>query len=83
MKLIGTVLLLLFTISFTSCTSEYEERLEEAKLLRQRLLLVEETHFLSPKAELVQEMEQIQTEISFLAKISGNEELFMEEIEKY
>ena len=82
MKLIGTALLL-FTLILGSCTSEYEERLDDAKVLRQRFLVVEETHFLSPNVELVKEMDKIQSEIQFLAKTSGNEDLFMEEIQKY
>jgi len=82
MRLLGTALLL-FTCLLGSCTSEYEERLEEARVLRERFLLVEESNFLSPNTELVNEMEKIESEIQLLAKISGNEELFLIDIKKY
>lgn len=83
MKLIGIGLLLFFCFLGTSCTSEYEERLEEAKVLRDRLLLVEESNFLSPNAKLITEMHKIENEIQFLAKVSGNEEMFLLEIKNY
>lgn len=81
MRLFGTALLL-FTCLLGSCTSEYEERLEEAKVLRERFLLVEESNFLSPNMELVNEMKKIESEIEFLAKVSGNEEMFFIDIKK-
>ncbi len=82
MKLLGAVLLL-FACFLGSCTSEYEERLEEAKILRERFLLVEETNFLSPNHELINEMQKIESKINFLAKISGNEEMFMMEVDQF
>ena len=81
MRLLGTALLL-FTCLLGSCTSEYEERLEEAKILRERFLLVEESNFLSPNPELKNEMQKIESEINFLAKLSGNEEMFLIDIKK-
>lgn len=83
MRLFGAVLLLFSCLLAASCTSEYEERLEEAKVLRERFLIVEESNFLTPSGELTVEMEQIESEIQFLAKISGNEELFLHEIRRY
>jgi hypothetical protein len=83
MRLLGTALLL-FTCSLaTSCTSEYQERLEEAKVLRERFLIVEESNFSTPSGELTAEMKQIESEIEFLAKVSGNEESFLLEIKRY
>ena len=82
MKLLGAVLLL-FACFLGSCTSEYEERLEEAKILRERFILVEESNFLSPNHELIKEMRKIESEINFLAKVSGNEERFLKEVEKF
>jgi hypothetical protein len=83
MRLLGTALLLFTCLLATSCTSEYEERLEEAKVLRERFLIVEESNFLTPSGELTAEMKQIESEIEFLAKVSGNEELFLLEIKRY
>ena len=82
MRLIG-IALVLFTCLLASCTSEYQERLEEAKALRERFLMVEESNFLSPSGELMDEMHKIESEIEFLAKISGNEEMFLREINRY
>ena len=81
MRLIGATLLLL-TFVLGSCTSEYEERLAEAKLLKERFLLVEESNFVSPNHELVNEMQKLESEIQFLAKVSGNEEMFIIDLNK-
>jgi hypothetical protein len=83
MRLFGTALLLFTCLLATSCTSEYEERLEEAKVLREKFLIVEESNFLSPSGELSSEMKEIESKIEFLAKVSGNEELFLREIQRY
>lgn len=63
-----------------SCTSEYEERMEEAIVLKEKLALIEETHFISPSIELASEIEVINDRIGFLAKLSGNESLFMAQL---
>jgi len=83
MRLFGAALLLFTCLLATSCTSEYEERLEEAKVLREKFLIVEESNFLSPPGELSSEMKEIESKIEFLAKVSGNEELFLREIKRY
>jgi len=49
------------TAFFMSCTSEYDERLEEAKELRQRYLIVEETNMMEPNEELLMELEKIES----------------------
>lgn len=72
-------LLLLAIASFfvlSSCTSEYEERMAEAKQLKSKLALIEETNFLAPSDALNQEIETLNERIDFLAKLSGNESLF-------
>ena len=74
------IILLLIVLGFTSCTSEYEMRLEEGKSLINRLELVEGTSDYIPNNELLLEINEINNEISLLAKISGNEELFLKEI---
>jgi hypothetical protein len=81
MRLIGATLLL-FTCLLGSCTSEYEERLAEAKILKERFLLVEESNFISPNLELMNEMQKIDSEIHFLAKVSGNAEMFLIDLNK-
>jgi len=80
MKGLPATLLLLVAFSFGSCTSEYEERLDEAKKLHHKLSLIEESNFISPDDELVNEMNAIEKRIEFLAKVSGNEESFLQEI---
>lgn len=68
---------------FSSCTSEYDECLAEAKELRQRYLMVEETNMVSPNEELIKELQKIENEIDYLAKVSGNEQLFFRELDSY
>lgn len=65
-----------------SCTSEYEERLAEAKTIQTRLLDVEKSLFSSPNSNLVEEIQKLESEIHFLAKISGNEETFLAELQE-
>jgi glycine cleavage system protein P-like pyridoxal-binding family len=77
------IALLLFSFSLGSCTSEYEERLEEAIELKERFLIVEESHFISPNEHLETEMKKIEREIQLLAKVSGNEELFMKQLSEF
>ncbi|MDG1428075.1 MAG: hypothetical protein P8P87_04250 [Crocinitomicaceae bacterium] len=79
LKLI-TVSLLLLSLLFTSCKSEYEERLEEVKELKEKITMVEASNSLLPKERLINEIENLEDEISFLAKVSGNEKLFLAEV---
>lgn len=64
----------------TSCTSEYEERLEQGKVLKDRLELVKGTSYYISNSQLVSEVIEINNEISLLAKVSGNEALFLKEV---
>lgn len=63
-----------------SCTSEYEERLQEARELQERYLIVEESNMMSPREELADEMRDIQNQIEYLARVSGNEYMFFKEL---
>ena len=63
-----------------SCTSEYEERMSEAKALKMRLERVNEANQNIEDRHVNEEIEDIQSEILFLAKVSGNEELFLVEL---
>lgn len=64
----------------TSCTSEYEERLEQGKVLKDRLELVKGTSYYLSESQLESEVLEINNEISLLAKVSGNETLFLKEV---
>lgn len=75
-----SLLLLLLSLLFTSCKSEYEERLEEVKELKEKITMVEASNSLLPKERLINEIENLEDEISFLAKVSGNEKLFLAEV---
>lgn len=81
MKILA-LLLLTFSGLLVSCTSEYEERLEEARKLRERYLMVEESNMISPNDELLREMDKIQMEIGYLAKVSGNEDMFFRDLDR-
>jgi hypothetical protein len=64
----------------SSCTSEYEERLKEAKSLKVRLTSLEsDTRMYSEEASSIEE-EEIYNEIHMLARLSGNEQLFLKEV---
>ena len=73
---------LLVILSLSSCKSEYEERLEEARELKERMSLVEANIAIYKKYGISNEKELLEDEIQFLAKVSGNEKLFLEEIYK-
>ncbi len=75
-----TLLLLLFVGIGTSCTSEYEERLEEGRSLVNKLEIVEGSNDYVTNGDLSEEIELIKKEILLLAKVSGYEELFMNEL---
>ena len=78
MKLIVASLLLMITLF--SCKSEYEERLEQARALKQRMQRVESNLSADNAKNLSNELQLLQDEIQFLAKVSGNEKLFMQEV---
>ena len=80
MKLLSVSLLLLI-ISFSSCTSEYEERLEEAKVIQSRMIIVEKNLFSSPNNSLVLEIKKLESKIHFLAEVSGNKKMFLSDLE--
>lgn len=80
MKFHYLLLIGFLVFSLSSCQSEYEQRLEEAKDLRDHLTLVENQYYLFPSPELRGEIIALEKEIKNLAKISGDEELFLAEI---
>lgn len=71
---------LLVLLSLSSCKSEYEERLEEARALKERMALVEANSDIYEQYGLFNEKKLLEDEIRFLAKVSGNEKLFLKEI---
>ena len=73
---------LLVLLSLPSCKSEYEERLEEARELKESMALVEANSSIYEQYDLVNEKKLLEEEIRFLAKVSGNEKLFLKEIYK-
>ena len=75
-----TILLLLILLGTASCTSEYEERLEQGRNLKNRLELVEGTSNYITSSQLLVEINEIRNEINLLAKVSGNEELFLKQL---
>lgn len=79
MKLL-LLLALFMSVTLASCKSEYEERLQEARELQEHYLLVEESNMMSPREELIEEMHDIEREIEYLARVSGNEYLFYKEL---
>ncbi|MFT5777546.1 MAG: hypothetical protein ACI837_000482 [Crocinitomicaceae bacterium] len=79
MKLISVSLLLLILL-LASCKSEYEERLEQGRELKEKMTMVQASNTLLPRERLIDEIENLEQEIFFLAKVSGNEDLFLTEV---
>jgi len=71
------IVLLVVLGGFTSCTSEYEERLVEGHQLVSRLKVIEVSDNYNANNHRETKIVEIQNEINFLAKVSGNEELFL------
>jgi hypothetical protein len=74
--------LLLLSLSFlvlTSCSSEYDERMSKAKALKIEMLkALNNRHILGVIAE--EQIADLRKEINFHAKVSGNEELFFNQL---
>ena len=80
MKLTLILTLIGFCLSMSSCTSEYEECLQEGKSLKARLTGLKSNEFMYSEEASSLEYKEIVNEINLLAKLSGNEELFLKEI---
>ena len=80
MKSILLLLLFLCSLSLTSCTSEYEECLQEGKSLKERLIGLESHDLMISGDTNSIEAKEIYNEINLLAKVSGNEQLFLKEV---
>ncbi|MDX2359719.1 MAG: hypothetical protein QNK23_02855 [Crocinitomicaceae bacterium] len=75
------VLLLLIVGGFsTSCTSEYEERLEEGLHLKERISVMERSNAMLADEYLMSEIESMRNQIDLLARVSGDEELFLTQV---
>lgn len=71
---------LLLSLTLFSCKSEYEERLEQGRELKERMQRVESNLANTYAENLFYELQSMHAEIQFLAKVSGNEKLFMQEV---
>jgi hypothetical protein len=83
MKKAITILLLSFIVfGLESCQSEYAERMENAIALKRKYMEVKDVMNESNNINLIKTLEDIENEINFHAKVSGNEELFLKEVWK-
>lgn len=80
MKRLAFLLLLIVVGLMTSCTSEYEERLSEGLSLKARLAIMEQNQAMMSNEYLSSEILEIRNEINLLARISGHEELFLQQV---
>lgn len=79
MKSLKTALLAVAMLSLYSCSSEYNQRLMEAKVLKEKLnRTIENKENLGFFAQ--EEISELNEQIKFHAKLSGNEELFIQEL---
>ncbi len=75
-RLIFTIIIL---FTFTSCKSEYEERMEKARAIKSEIeRLTNESEELGLEFEA--ELNELESQIELHAKISGNQELFLKEL---
>jgi hypothetical protein len=72
-------------ILLVSCESEYERQLTEAKSLVQEELLLNESAgpAASTAGDIRHLLEEVEKEIVFRARLSGNEEVFLRELGSY
>jgi hypothetical protein len=81
MKLLFTLLSIVLVFIGNSCSSEYSERLSVAKELRSEIdRTLENKENLGEVA--FEQVNDLQEKISFHAKVSGNEELFIKQLEE-
>jgi len=79
MKSLKTAFLAIALLSLYSCSSEYNQRLSEAKVLKEQLnRTIENKENLGFVVD--EEISELNQLITFHAKISGNEELFIKEL---
>lgn len=79
MKSLLLPVLFLSVLALTSCSSEYAERLDKAKELKLELSkAIEDQERIG--LDFNDEIAEIIKEIDFHAKVSGNEELFIQEL---
>lgn len=75
------LLLCLSLLGLSSCSSEYNERLLKAKELKMEIVKTMQNRYLIGVAA-AEQIAELQEEINFHAKVSGNEELFKDQLEK-
>lgn len=83
---ISVLLLLIFTcISLISCESEYDKRMKNAKELVKQELELKSSVAGDPDASvfLKEALTDLENDIHFHAHISGNEKVFLEELNDY
>lgn len=80
MKLLISLFVAMFLLGLTACTSEYEERLKQGRTLKKQLTMLHGGDVISISGNEEPEVIEIYNEIILLAKVSGNEELFLKEV---
>lgn len=77
-----TFILLFTLVIISSCRSEYKERLEMAKEIKEEIEAVKDSEFLL-RESIQEEILEKERLISFHAKLSGNERLFFQDLMQY
>ena len=75
-----TLLLLFLATALFSYKSEYEERLAQAQVVRIKIEQIQNMDEHESNEGLQDELEELHDEITFLSKVSGNEEKFLEDL---
>jgi len=78
----NALLLLFLSTALFSCESEYEERMAQAQVVRIKIEQIKSMDEHENNSGLQEELEELHNEITFLSKVSGNEEKFLEDLFK-
>lgn len=85
MKTILLLLTLILTLGLGSCESEFQRRMKVAQeLVQEEMMLrnsIELQHTLTPRS--INHLVKIKSDIDFHAHLSGNKEVFLEELNSY
>ena len=81
LRLLSVIFILAF---MSSCQSEYERQIEHARgLIKKERVLLNQMGEMETISHNYKALESIQKELSFRAHLSGNEELFNEQVKNY
>lgn len=70
----------MISCALLSCKSEYEERLIEAQTIKEKIERIKQMNDDELNPSLQEELAELNREIAFHSKVSGNEEKFLDDL---